>query len=532
MPEMHFRIRWPDGTAENCYSPSLVIRDFFAAGASYPLAEFVTRSRAALGVASERVKDKYGWRCSRAAAQLARIEAVAQGLMPCQTPAWSSTPSKTERERPMDRKAPGAHHDVAVIGGGQAGLSMSWYLKQSKIEHVVFEKERAAHAWRTERWDSFCLVTPNWQCQLPGFPYRGADPHGFMSRDEIVAYMDAFVESFDPPLLEGVKVQAVHRDKARGFYIEASDGTHLADQVVIASGGYQVPVIPRCAERLPPDIVQIHSSLYRNPDALPPGAVLVVGTGQSGCQIAEDLHLAGRHVFLCVGDAPRVARRYRGKDVVEWLHLMGYYDLPVHQHPLREGVRDKTNHYVTGRDGGRDIDLRRRALEGMELYGRLLDVAGDQLLCADDLALCLDQADQVSESIKTSIDGFIAKNGIAAPEEARYRPAWVPSGERPQLDFRTAGIKSVVWCIGFRNDYTWVDLPVFTGRGHPFHMRGVTPVAGVYFLGLPWLYTWGSGRFSGIARDAEFLAEHIKARRGFAAAESSDAAVNDAAIGK
>jgi len=431
----------------------------------------------------------------------------------------------------MDRKTPAVHHDVAVIGGGQAGLSMSWYLKQSNIEHVVFEKERAGHVWRTERWDSFCLVTPNWQCQLPGFPYRGADPHGFMLRDEIVAYIDAFIASFDPPLLEGVKVQSLRHDEARGFRIDAGDGTYLADQVVIASGGYQVPVIPRCAERLPPDIVQTPSSLYRSPDALPPGAVLVVGSGQSGCQIAEDLHLAGRQVFLCVGDAPRVARRYRGKDVVEWLHLMGYYDLPVHQHPLREGVRDKTNHYVTGRDGGRDIDLRQRALEGMELYGRLLDVAGDQLLCADDLGFCLDQADQVSESIKTSIDSFIAKNGIAAPEEARYRAVWMPARERPQLNFCAAGIRSVVWCIGFRTDYGWVDLPVFTGRGQPYHMRGVTPVAGIYFLGLPWLYTWGSGRFSGIARDAEYLAEHIKARRRFAGTQSCVAAVNDAAIG-
>jgi putative flavoprotein involved in K+ transport len=163
-----------------------------------------------------------------------------------------------------------------------------------------------------------------------------------MLRDEIVAYIDAFVASFDPPVLEGVAVRNLRGDDRHGFRIEASDGIHFADQVVVATGGYQVPVVPRCAERLPADIARIHLSLYRNPEQLPPGAVLVVGGGQSGCQIAEDLHLAGRKVHLCVGDAPRVARRYRGKDVVEWLHLMGYYDLPVHEHPLREGVRDKT----------------------------------------------------------------------------------------------------------------------------------------------------------------------------------------------
>jgi putative flavoprotein involved in K+ transport len=431
----------------------------------------------------------------------------------------------------MDQKIPAASHAVAVIGGGQAGLSISWYLTQSGTDHVVFEKERAGHAWRAERWDSFCLVTPNWQCQLPGFPYQGADPHGFMLREEIIAYLDAFVASFDPPLLEGVAVRYLRGDSQHGFILEASDGVHFADQVVVAAGGYQVPIVPRCAERFPADIVQIHSSLYRNPEALPDGAVLVVGSGQSGCQIAEDLHLAGRKVFLCVGDAPRVARRYRGKDVVEWLHLMGYYDLPVHEHPLREGVRDKTNHYVTGRDGGRDIDLRQRAREGMELYGRLMDIAGDRIVCADDLACCLDQADQVSESIKASIDTFIAKKGVGAPQEPRYRPVWTPPQERTSFDYRAAGITCVVWCIGFRTDYSWIDLPVFNGRGRPCHVRGVTPVPGIYFLGLPWLYTWGSGRFCGVARDAEYLAEHIKARGALVGTESHEAVVNDAAIG-
>jgi putative flavoprotein involved in K+ transport len=431
----------------------------------------------------------------------------------------------------MNEPKSGMHHAVAIVGGGQAGLSMSWYLTRSGIEHVIFEKERAGHAWRTERWDSFCLVTPNWQCQLPGFPYRGPDPHGFMLREEIIAYIDAYIASFNPPVLEGVAVQRLQADAHHGFALEAGDGIHFADQVVVATGGYQQPMIPRCGERLPTDIMQINSSHYRNPDLLPKGAVLVVGTGQSGCQIAEDLHLAGRKVHLCVGDAPRVSRRYRGKDVVEWLHLMGYYDLPVHEHPLREGVRDKTNHYVTGRDGGRDIDLRQRAREGMELYGRLLDVKGEHLILNDNLSFCLAQADHVSESIKTSIDGFITKKAIDAPEEPRYQPLWIPPRERPQLNYRLAGISSVVWCIGFRTDYSWIDLPLFNGRAQPSHVRGVTSYPGVYFLGLPWLYTWGSGRFSGVARDAEHLAEHIKTRIGFARPTLKLVSVNEVAIG-
>ena len=423
-----------------------------------------------------------------------------------------------------------AHHAVAVVGGGQAGLSVSWYLKQAGVDHVVFEKERAGYAWQAERWDTFCLVTPNWQCQLPGYPYPGSDPHGFMVRDEIIDYFHGFVSSFDPPLREGVAVKSLQRNPRSGFNLETTEGIHLADQVVIASGGYQIPIVPRCAERLAPDLVQVHSAAYRNPSQLPDGAVLVVGSGQSGCQIAEDLHLARRKVHLCVGDAPRVSRRYRGKDVVEWLHLMGYYDMPVHEHPLREGVRDKTNHYVTGRDGGRDVDLRRHALDGMELYGRLNDVKGTVLWFDRDLERCLDRADQVSESIKTSIDNFIDQQKIEAPQEPRYQPVWNPSCERAHLDYRFAGITSVVWCIGFRTDYSWVDLPVFNGRGQPIHVRGVTQVPGLYFLGLPWLYTWGSGRFSGVARDAQYLSEHIEARAGSALA-ARQAALNEAAIG-
>jgi putative flavoprotein involved in K+ transport len=259
-------------------------------------------------------------------------------------------------------------------------------------------------------------------------------------------------------------------------------------------------------------MAQLHSSEYKNPHALPEGDVLVVGSGQSGCQIAEDLHLAGRRVHLCVGGAPRTARSYRGKDVVEWLHKMGYYDMPVHEHPLKERVRAKANHYVTGRDGGRDIDLRRFALEGMQLYGRLIDVRGSTLEFASDLKHNLAQADAVSESIKTTIDKFIEAKGIDAPAEPRYTPVWEPEQDPRALDFAKANIRTVIWSIGYRSDYGWIEVPVFDGKGYPSHQRGVTMVDGLYFLGLPWLYTWGSGRFSGVAQDAGYLAEHIESR--------------------
>ncbi|WP_432241487.1 MSMEG_0569 family flavin-dependent oxidoreductase [Herbaspirillum robiniae] len=410
----------------------------------------------------------------------------------------------------QDHGAP-RHHDVIIIGGGQAGLSMSWNLKQASIDHLVLEKHRVGHAWRSERWDTFCLVTPNWQCTLPGYPYQGDDPYGFMKKEEIVAYLDGFVASFDPPVREGVTVTKLWRD-GQLWRIAASDGEYSAGQVVVAVGGYHIPVVPRAAERLPADIVQIHSSQYLNPQSLPAGEVLVVGTGQSGCQIAEDLHLAGRRVHLGVGDAPRVARTYRGKDVVEWLDKMKYYDLPVERHPLGTGVREKTNHYVTGRDGGRDIDLRKFALEGMQLYGRFDALEGDVAQFGPGLQRFLDDADAVSESIKDSIDKFIAANGIDAPAEARYVPVWQPSPQADagaSLDLRASNISAVVWCIGFRTDFSWISEPIFDGRGYPGHERGVTAAAGLYFLGLPWQYTWGSGRFSGIARDAQHLFEHI-----------------------
>ncbi|WP_250536416.1 MSMEG_0569 family flavin-dependent oxidoreductase [Caballeronia sp. AZ10_KS36] len=401
------------------------------------------------------------------------------------------------------------HSSVIVVGGGQAGLSVSHFLQQSAIDHLVIEKHTLTHTWRTQRWDTFCLVTPNWQCALPGHPYTGADPHGFMKKDEIIAYLDGFIAKVNAPVLEYTAVTRVKRDANGRYDVQTTRGAFTADHVVVASGGYHEPIVPRMAERLPADILQIQSSDYRNADALPPGAVLVVGSGQSGAQIAEDLHLSGRKVHLAVGEAPRCARFYRGRDVVDWLADMRYYDMPVTDHPLREGVRDNTNHYVTGRDGGRDIDLRRFALEGMELFGRLEDLRDGNLRFAPNLRAALDDADKTYNNINASIDGFIERQGIDAPPASRYEPLWEPQAEREALNLQASGISTVVWCIGFRPDFGWLDVPVFNGRGHPSHLRGVTAVPGVYFVGLPWLHTWGSGRFSGVARDAQYIVDDI-----------------------
>ena len=264
-----------------------------------------------------------------------------------------------------DGKRSNRHLPVVVVGGGQAGLCVSYELKRRGFGHVVLEQHKIGHAWRTDRWDSFCLVTPNWQCQLPGYPYQGPDPDGFMLKDEIVAYVEGFARMVDPPIHEDVTVTRVSRQPDGCYLVESTMGDWTADAVVMAISGYHVPAVPRVGERVPRDLVQIHSKDYRNPEQLPAGAVLVVGTGQSGCQIAEDLHLAGRQVHLAVGDAPRSPRQYRGKDAIKWLDEMGYYKLTVDDHPLGTAVRRKANHYFSGRGGGREIDLLKFAAEGM-----------------------------------------------------------------------------------------------------------------------------------------------------------------------
>jgi putative flavoprotein involved in K+ transport len=407
----------------------------------------------------------------------------------------------------------GRHVPVAVVGGGQAGLAASYCLSAQQVDHVVLERHRVGHEWREKRWDSFSLVTPNYQCQLPGHEYgqefAASDPDGFMVQDEIVHYLDDYVRSFHPPLHEGVEVVRMTHDGNR-FELRTTRGTLYASQVVIATGAYHRPKIPRLAERLPPSVVQLHSSEYKNPGQLPEGATLVVGTGQSGCQIAEDLHLAGRPVHLATGAAPRVARFYRGRDCMTWLDEIGHYTKGITEFADQDGTRHKVNHYVTGRDGGRDIDLRAFARDGMHLYGRLKDVHAGTVEFTDDLRRNLDGADAVAESIKDLIDVHIDTLGLDQPAEDRYVPVWEPPADAPtQIDLDAAGITSVIWCTGFSADYRWVDLPVFDGHGYPTHERGVTSRPGLYVLGLPWLWTWGSGRFRGVGDDARHLVEQI-----------------------
>lgn len=406
------------------------------------------------------------------------------------------------------------HYGAVVVGGGQAGLSASHHLTGRGIDHVVFEKKTAMHKWRDERWDAFCLVTPNWQCRLPGHDYDGDDPNGFMVKEEILAYLDRFAAKVGPPIREHTAVTLVER-AGTGFRVETSAGTVTADAVILATSLYGAPAIPRAAERLPEGILQLHTAGYRSPEALPPGAVVVVGSGQSGAQIAEDLHLAGRQVHLATGNAPRCARFYRGRDVVDWLWDIGQYAITVADDGMGKKRHD-TNHYLTGRDGGRDIDLRAFARDGMALYGRVAGVAGTRLMFDPDLKANLDAADRVYNGINALIDRHIEAKGIAAPPPSVYAPVWVPEAEPTELDLAAAGVSTVIWATGFRPDWSYVGLPIFDGTGYPVHRRGVTGVPGLYVLGLPWLWTWGSGRFLGVGEDAAHvvgdLAGHLAGR--------------------
>lgn len=536
MPEVHFRVRWPGGAEETCYSPSTVILEHLVAGESYAVPEFVRRTRVALELASERVRARYGYACSSAIDQLRQIEERVEAMPDIERTELVTVLTLSRREARDARRSPEPkpdqeaeaprisqviphersteHFPVVVVGGGHAGLSMSYLLQKAGIAHVVLEAERVAHSWRTKRWDTFCLVTPNWQCTLPGHPYDGTDEKGFMLKDEIVDYVARYAEKYALPVREGVRVLSLTAatDTPSGFVLETSAGRLQAEQVVVATGAYHVPTIPAAAAGFPEHVLHVHSEHYKNPESLPDGAVMVVGTGQSGCQIAEDLHRAGRQVHLCVGSAPRCARRYRGRDVTEWLDLMGYYDIPYDAHPDRDQVRDKTNHYVTGRDGGHDIDLRVFASQGMQLYGTLVGAEGGVIRFAEDLSQNLDDADDVYRRINRSIDDFIAKRGIEAEEGETYVAPWHPGEPVLSLDVAQTNIAAVVWSVGFRSDFSWVHLPVVNERGHVIHERGVTQVPGLYFLGLPWQYSWGSGRFFGVGRDADYLLQGIVAK--------------------
>jgi putative flavoprotein involved in K+ transport len=403
--------------------------------------------------------------------------------------------------------------DTVVIGAGQAGLAISYYLTRADRKHVVLEKDRMGKAWRDERWDSFTLVIPNWTLGMPDMAYDGDDPDGFLSRREVVEYLERFATLFNPPILEGVEVRAV--EAAAGsddLVVRTSAGDYQAANVVVAAGMFQSPRIPIFSRRLAGEVLQIHSSEYRNPEQLPPGAVLVVGSGQSGAQIAEELFEKGREVYLATGRAGRLPRRYRGEDGARWLSRMGFFDRTVDQLPS-PAARFVSSAHVSGKDGGHTIDLHRFSRDGITLLGHVRDAQGTTLIIAPDLHDNLAAADKVAREFKQGVDKFIEREGLQVPEDEE--PELRDGYETPvitELDLDSAGIRSIVWATGYSFDFSWVKFPILDESGYPIQERGVTTQAGLYFLGLPWLHTIESGLLSGVGRDAAHVAEHINSR--------------------
>lgn len=405
------------------------------------------------------------------------------------------------------------HLDTLIIGGGQAGLCASYHLTQADREHLVLEKERVDKAWRDERWDSFTLVTPNWQLRLPGMEYDGDAPDGFLTREEMVDYLDAFIASFDPPVREGVEATAVEAaPDSDDLIVRTSADDYRADNVIVATGTFQQPGIPDFSEKLTNDVTQLHTRDYRNPDQLPPGAVLVVGSGQSGCQIAEELNESGREVYLATGSATRLPRRYRGTDSMRWLVRTGFIDRTVEDLPSPE-ERFRPNPHVSGRDGGHTINLHQLCRDGIALLGRAIGGQGTQVRIAPDLKENLAAADDFAQEFKQNIDKFIAAKGIDAPEDDL--PELDDGYDLPvltELDLDAAGISTIVWATGYDFDFSWVDFPIFDEYGYPIQKRGVTEQPGLYFLGLHWLHTLKSGLLLGVGEEAAHVVEHIKGR--------------------
>lgn len=411
--------------------------------------------------------------------------------------------------------------DTVVVGGGHAGLAMSWHLRQAGREHVVLERRETLGGGWQDRWDNFCLVTPNWSASFPGFAYDGDDPDGFMPRNEIAARVARYADVIDAPVLVGSGVERLERrSDARGrFRLTTSRGPIEADQVVVAVGGFQAPSIPPAGAGLPARVMQVHSHHYRSEKTLPDGAVLVVGTGQTGVQIAEELHEAGRRVFLSVGHCGRVPRRYRGSDLFRWLWAWRAQGpelgipLPTVEKLPDPRMRFACNPHLSGHGGGHDTNLRRFAAEGMTLVGRLEGVDGERVRFAPDLGANLAYADGFfDERMKTGMDTFIERAGFDALPDDREPFDYEPP-EVSELDLAAEGISAVIWTSGFRLDLGWIDLPIFEERGVPRHSRGVTDVPGLFFLGLPWLVDQGSATLFGVGRDGVHIAEQMEASR-------------------
>ncbi len=400
--------------------------------------------------------------------------------------------------------------DTVIVGAGQAGLAMSHHLSSRGVAHVVLERARVGERWRSERWDSLRFQFPNRYVRLPGFDYDGDDPSGFMDAAGVVRVLERYANHIAAPIRAGVNVRSVDLGADARFSVVCDDFELSARNVVLATGPYQRPVIPEVSAKLPAHVNQLTAGSYSNADALAEGAVLVVGSGGSGVQIAEDLIDAGREVYLCVGHHRRVPRRYRGRDVTDWFEELGLIAAPVVERPVTDHAP-----LLTGVDGGYDVDLRRLAERGGRLLGRLEGVRNGELMLGDGLLADIAAADESYRQTMAVIDSRLADLGkldTTSEAEPRPDPGPMPPPSPPTLAVEQAGITTVIWATGYRLDFSWVHCGRFDDDGTPQHQRGVSPVPGLYFLGLPFLLNARSSVFWGVGDDARYLADHLMDR--------------------
>lgn len=406
--------------------------------------------------------------------------------------------------------------DTLVVGAGQAGIAMSEHLSKLGVPHLVLERDRIAERWRTCRWDSLVANGPAWHDRFPGLEFDDLDPDAFAGKERVAEYFEAYATKFNAPIRTGVEVTKVVRNTGRpGFTIETSDGVIEANRVVVATGPFQRPVIPPIAPQ-GGALTQIHSAEYRNPQQLPEGAVLVVGAGSSGVQIADELQRAGRKVYLSVGPHDRPPRAYRNRDFCWWLGVLGEWDKEV----ATRG-REHVTIAVSGARGGETIDFRALAAQGMTLVGLTKSFIDGKVTFDSDLADNIAQGDANYLSLLNAADAYIARNNLDLPEEPEARHM-LPDPDcvtHPilELDLAGAGITSIVWATGYAVDYSWLKVNAFDANGKPQHQRGVSSEPGVYFLGLPWLSRRGSSFIWGVWHDARHIADHIGTQRKYLA---------------
>jgi glycine/D-amino acid oxidase-like deaminating enzyme len=396
---------------------------------------------------------------------------------------------------------------VVVVGAGQAGLATSRELTKAEVDHVVLERGHIGQTWRG-RWDSFCLVTPNWFVRLPDGHYDGPDPDGYMPRDEIVAWLERYAMACGAPVREQVEVQSVE-SVGDGFELGTSEGPLHAKTVVLATGAYQRPYRPAAADTLPADLFTIDVEGYRNEGALPAGRVLVVGSGQSGCQIAEELHLAGRDVVLACGRAPWTPRRWGGRDLTWWGIETGFIDVTVESLP-DPSARLFANVLTSGHGGGHDLHLRTLQALGVVLAGHFVGAANGRLQFADDLGESVAWGDERYRQFRELVRAVVAERGLEDPGLADPEPF---EADAPvSLDAR--GFGAVIFAGGFRPDYrSWLPWPgAFDEHGFPLHRDGAsTVVPGLYFVGVHFLRKRKSSLLGGVGEDAAIVARQIAA---------------------